>query len=79
MRPRPLPRRRTPTGPSEIDELDELDVLVDVATPYATIGSIMELLWRLAEATDRLQRYIAGLEGTASSSASAHRQRSGAI
>ena len=50
-------------GPDQPVDVDDLDVLVDVAGPYATVGSINMLLNRLAEATAFLQRYIAGLDG----------------
>ena len=50
-------------GPDQPVDVDDLDVLVDVAGPYATVGSLSMLLHRLAEATDRLQRHIAELGG----------------
>ena len=54
---------RLVAGPDETVDVDDLDVLVDVAGPYATVGSLSMLLHRLTEAAGRLQQYVAGLDG----------------
>ena len=55
--------RALAAGPDSTVDIDDLDALVDVAGLYATVGSLSMLLHRLAAATDRLQQYVAGLDG----------------
>lgn len=55
--------RALAVGPDPTVDIADLDALVDVASLYATIGSLSMLLYRLAAVTGPLHQHVAGLDG----------------